>query len=55
MRKSAARYSSLIRKLGLEPVAVLRMGQTPKFLLGKNASLANELFPVRNGELTSWL
>ena len=30
MRKSAARYSTLNRKLGLEPMAVLRIGQTPQ-------------------------
>ena len=34
IRKSTARYSILNRKFGLEPMAVLRIGQTPKLLLG---------------------
>ena len=30
MRKNTAKYSTFNRKLGLEPMAVLRIGQTPQ-------------------------
>ena len=45
IRRNAARYSSLIRKLGLEPVTVLGMGQTPKNPVGLKCESGEWLVP----------